>query len=498
MKVRVRLAPSPTGYLHMGTARVALFNYLFAKQNKGSFILRIEDTDKERSKKEYEEDIIKSLLWLGLKWNEGPDYNDYSKYIGDYGPYRQSERVSLYKKYLEILLNKGLAYYCFCLPEELEAQKNYLISIGKPPVYSGKCRELKKEEVLKKLERGERHIIRLAVPKDKIIKFNDIVRGEIKINSSIIGDFSIAKGLEEPLYNFAVVVDDYEMEISHIIRGEDHISNTPKQIIIQQMLNFNKVYYAHLPLILAPDRTKLSKRHGAVSVMEFKKMGYLPESIINFLAFLGWNPGTDKEIYSLQELIKDFSLERIQKSGAIFNIKKLDFLNSYYIKQKSADELFDLSYEYIKDFIKQESDKDKIKKILEVYKTRINKLSDLPTEIDFFFKDINYHKDLLRWKDATDTEILLCIDKLEDTLDNIKEEDFNRDYLSQVLLKEAQEFAKIINRDEKDRGYMLWTLRVALTGKKFSAGPFEIMEILGKKETIRRLKKAGEIIQKKQ
>lgn len=262
------------------------------------------------------------------------------------------------------------------------------------------------------------------------------------------------------------------------------------------MLGFNSLYYAHLPLILAPDRTKLSKRHGAVSVMEFRKMGYLPEAIVNFLAFLGWNPGTDKEVYSLQELIKDFSLERVQKSGAIFNIKKLDFLNSYYIKQKSADELFDLSYEYIKDFIKQEGDKEKIKKILEVYKTRINKLSDLPTEIDFFFKDIDYPKDLLRWKDATDTEILLCIDKLEDILDNIKESDFNKNYLSQVLLKEAQEFAKIINRDEKDRGYMLWTLRVALTGKKFSAGPFEIMEILGKEETIRRLKKAREIIQK--
>lgn len=339
-EIRTRFAPAPTGPLHIGGARTALFNYLFAKKNEGVFILRIEDTDPERSKPEYEKDIIDSLKWLGIEWDEGPDIG------GNYGPYRQSERLNIYKKYLEKLLAEDKAYYCFCSEEELEAQRQYQLSIGEAPRYSGKCANLSKEEVEKYLEEGRPSIIRFKVQPKKI-EFEDLIRGKIEFDTSLMGDIAIAKNLTTPLYNLAVVIDDFEMKISHVIRGEDHISNTPKQILIQEALGFPRPEYSHLPLILGPDRTKLSKRHGAVAISEYKKDGYLPETLINFMAFLGWNPGTEREIYSMPSLIKEFSLERIQKGGAIFNIKRLDFLNSFYIRQRSLEKLTELCLPYL-------------------------------------------------------------------------------------------------------------------------------------------------------
>ncbi len=327
-EVRTRFAPSPTGFLHIGSARTTLFNYLFAKKNHGSFILRIEDTDVERSKPEYERDIMDSLRWLGIEWDEGPDIG------GDYESYRQSQRGEIYRKYLEKLLAEDRAYYCFCSEEELEAQRQYQMSIGETPRYSGKCAQLSPKEVKKYLSEGKTHIIRFKVPAKKV-KFNDLVRGELEFDAGLIGDFAIAKNLEIPLYNFAVVVDDFEMKISHVIRGEDHLSNTPKQILLQETLALPTPKYAHLPLILGPDRSKLSKRHEAVAISEYQRQGYLPETLINFMAFLGWNPGEEREIYSLPSLIKEFSLERVQKGGAVFNINRLDFLNGFYIRQRS-------------------------------------------------------------------------------------------------------------------------------------------------------------------
>lgn len=339
-EVRVRIAPSPTGPLHIGTARTALFNYLFAKKYKGSFILRIEDTDVERSKKEFERDIMENLRWLGIEWDEGPDVG------GNFGPYRQSERREIYKKYLTKLLQEGKAYYCFCTKEELEAEKQYLLSIGQPPVYSGKCANLPKEKVKEFLDQKKPSVIRFKTPIKKVV-FEDLIRGKIEIDSALIGDIVIAKDLENPLYNFACVIDDFEMKITHVIRGEDHLSNTPKQILIQEALGFPSPKYAHLPLILGPDRSKLSKRHGATSIAEYKKQGFLPEALVNFIAFLGWHPETERYIYSMAGLIKDFSLERIQKSGAVFNIKRLEFLNGFYIRQKSVDKLTELCLPYL-------------------------------------------------------------------------------------------------------------------------------------------------------
>jgi len=339
-EVRVRIAPAPTGRLHIGTARTALFNYLFAKKNQGSFILRIEDTDPKRSKSEFEKNIMENLRWLGIEWNEGPDAE------GDYGPYKQSQRREIYVKYLKKLLAQGDAYYCFCTKEELEVEREYQLSIGQPPKYSGKCVNLPKEVVKKHLAEGKPSVIRFKTPLKKV-EFDDSVRGHLEFDASLIGDMVIAKNLNYPLYNFTCAIDDYEMRISHVIRGEDHLSNTPKQILIQRVLGFSQPKYAHLPLILGPDRAKLSKRHGAISISEYKKQGFLPEAMINFIAFLGWHPGTERYIYSLPALIKEFSLERVQKSGAVFNLKRLDFLNGFYIRGKSIEKLAELCLPYL-------------------------------------------------------------------------------------------------------------------------------------------------------
>jgi len=509
-EIRVRIAPSPTGPFHIGTARTALFNYLFARKFQGTFILRIEDTDKERSERKAEEEIMDSLKWLGIEWEEGPDIG------GKYGPYRQSERGEIYKKYLEKLLKENKAYFCFCTEEELEAQRQYQMSIGKPPVYSGRCRNLSSETVKRYLAEKRKFIIRFKTPAKKI-EFKDLIRGKINFDCSLLGDFAIAKGFDFPLYNFACVVDDFEMKISHVIRGEDHISNTPKQILLQEALGFPKVQYAHLPLILGPDRAKLSKRHGPVSILELRKQGFLPEAIINFIAFLGWNPKSEKEIYSLNSLIKEFSLEGVQKSGAVCNFKKLEFLNGFYIRQKSIDKLTELCLPYLisanlilpifrerqyppayggKEIIQkykvletgEEIDLETIQKIISIYQGRLKKLSEIPELVDFFFKEkLDYPKELLRWKESEDEIVKKALDRLEDILSKVEIKDWQSEKLQEILVKEAESFASEIQK-VGDRGYLLWTLRVALSGKRASAPPFEIAEILGKEKTLRRIK----------
>ena len=494
-EVRVRLAPSPTGVLHLGTARTALFNYLFAKKNKWKFILRIEDTDFERSKSEYEKEILQELKWLGIEWNEGPDIS------GPFEPYRQSERIEIYKKYLEKLIGEKKAYYCFCSPEELEEMKNYHQSLGKAPKYSGKCADLPEKEAKKLIAEGKPYVIRFRVPEGKI-SFKDLIRGKIEFDGTLFGDIVIAKNLLQPLYNFAVVVDDYEMKISHIIRGEEHISNTPRQILIQKALGFNEIQYAHIPLILGSDRSKLSKRHGATAVSSFRKDGYLPEAICNFLALLGWNPGDDREIFSLKSLIKEFSLEKVQKSGAVFNSTRLDWINGFYIRNKKLSDLVELILPYwLNAGIIRETDfKNKylcpetneiidnnyLKIIIQTYQTRIKKLSEIVSETDFFFKEIEYEKDLLKWKENSFEETKQQINNLIKILSGIDDKDWNREEIEKITLKEANKLA--------DRGLMLWPLRVALTGKKGSAGPIEISSILGKQKTIERLEKASEKI----
>ncbi len=502
-KVRVRYAPSPTGPLHIGSARTALFNFLFSQKYKGTFILRIEDTDKERSKKEYEEDIINSLKWLGIIWQEGPDIG------GKYGPYRQSERVDIYKKYIKKLLDEDKIYPCFCSKDELESFRQYQMSIGKAPIYSGKCRNLSKEEVKKKMEKGIPFVLRFKTPLNEKIVFKDLLRGKIIFSTDEIGDFVIAKDFETPLYNFAAIIDDYEMRISHVIRGEDHISNTPKQILLQKALGIEPPLYLHIPLILGPDRSKLSKRHGTKSVLEYKKEGFLSEAVINFLALLGWHPKEEKEIFSLNYLINEFSIEGIQKGGAVFNKEKMIWLNGYYIRKSPLEKIANLAIPYLVDaklikaekiddfpsneFLILETGKkvnfDFIKNIISIHQERIKILSEIPNLVDYFFKQkITIDKDLLIWKDASELEIKDCLIKVKKIIENIPEINFNRENLEKILSEESLKIGK------GDRGKVLWPLRVALSGKKASAGPFDIATILGKEEILKRIEEAIKIL----
>lgn len=497
-EIRVRIAPSPTGLLHIGTARASLFNYLFAKKKKGTFIVRIEDTDRERSKKEYEENILDSLKWLGLEYDEGPDVG------GEYGPYRQSEKIEVYSKYLQKLLDENKAYYCFCTKEDLEAHRQYEMSQGRPPIYSNNCANKSQEEQEKLLAEGKKAVIRFRTLKKKV-EWKDLVRGKIEFDSNLIGDIVIAKNLKEPLYNFAVVIDDFEMKISHVIRGEDHISNTPKQILIQEALELPSPKFGHLPLILAADRSKMSKRHGAVSVIRYREDGYLPEALINFMAFLGWNPGTDKEIYSMAELINDFSVERIQKSGAVFNMKRLEFFNSNYIRQKPIKELTELCLPYLlkaeliekKDnlVIKESGEPisiETLEKIISLYQERMKTLFEISGLTDYFFKSvIKYEKELLVWTEMSKGEIADSLDTLEKIISNI--ENWTVSNLEKILLSEAEFFGTKIGR-AGNRGCLLWPLRVALTGRKASAGPFQIAAILGKEKTLKRIGEAKQLL----
>ncbi|PIP24836.1 MAG: glutamate--tRNA ligase [Candidatus Nealsonbacteria bacterium CG23_combo_of_CG06-09_8_20_14_all_36_12] len=534
-EVRVRIAPAPTGYLHIGTARAALFNYLFAKNQEGVFVLRIEDTDKERSKPEFEKDILDSLKWLGIEWDEGPRteaefQTGQARDWGEYGPYRQSERGKIYQKYIEKLLDEGKAYHCFCSKEELVAWKQYQLSRGETPKYSGKCKNLSKEEVERNLKEGKPFIIRFNVLAKKII-FNDLIRGKLTFDSSLIGDFTIAKKLPDsslsPFFVLAGTIDDFEMKISHVIRGEDHLSNTPKQILLQEALGFPTPKYGHLPLILGSDRSKLSKRHGAVAISEYKKLGYLPEALVNFMAFLGWNPGINREIYSLRSLIKEFSLERVQKGAAVFNIRRLDWINGFYIRNTLIEKLTQSCLPYLIEagFLKSHEEVEKfhlgephfeiietkevidfttLEKIITLYQERLKKLSEISELSDFFFKEkLKYDKELLRWpaskggearpnegrQQMTDKEIKESLNKLEKLLNKIKKEDWTKENLERQIMPEAEKIGPPVG-ETMDRGYLLWPFRVALTGKEASAGPFEIGEILGKEKTLKRIKEA--------
>ena len=441
MKIRVRIAPSPTGFLHIGLARAALFNWLFAKKNGGDFILRIEDTDLERSEKKYDEDIMEALKWLGLDW--------------DGQICRQSERLDIYEKYLKELLNSGKAFWCGHLKDELEHEQKEQIYRKEPPRHI--CDH-------KKENRSEGEIIRLAVDSDStgVISFDDAVRGTIEWKERLIGDLSLAKGLRIPLYNFAVVVDDTDMEISHVIRGEDHISNTPKQILIYNALGKTIPIFGHLPLVLGQDKLKLSKRHGATAVNEYKK-DYLPEALVNFMGFLGYTYG--KEIISKEEMIREFELKKVHKSGAVFDIKKLNWINARYIKQ--------LNNKTIKQLINLTEIPDKA---IPLITERLEKLSDIKN-FDYFWKESNYDLNLLSWKDFPKDKIKRSLEEVNIV---IKSSVFgDKDSLRLAL----DDLGKKLG----DRGLVYWPFRVALTGREKSPDPVEVAFVLTQEEVLKRI-----------
>ena len=421
-KVVTRFAPSPTGLFHIGSARTALFNYLYARKNGGKFILRIEDTDKSRSEKQYEEDIINGLKWLGLEWDEF---------------HRQSERTEVYKNYLQKLLGGGKAYL-------------------------------------------DGAAIRFKNPNKKIT-FEDIIRGPIEMQTDDVGDFVIAKNLDAPLFHFTVVVDDFEMGVTQVIRGEDHISNTPRQILLQEALGFTTPNYAHLPLILGADRSKLSKRHGAASVNEYRKDGYLPEAIINFLAFIGWNPGGEQEIFKIEELIKIFSLEKVQKSAGVFNIERLNWYNKEYLKKTDSEKLSEMLMEYLPADWQETASKDKAYwlKIAGLEKDRITLLSDIKEGIGYFFNEPDYPKERLLWKKEKN---LISTKKHLIEIVNLLEKLNGADFTAESIKQAVWDYA-----EKEGRGNVLWPMRVALTGLEKSPEPFTVASILGKEKTIQRL-----------
>ena len=388
--MRVRFAPSPTGPLHVGNARTALFNWLLARGHDGTFILRIEDTDAERSTKDSEDSILEDLRWLGLDWDEGPDVG------GAGGPYRQSERLHLYTSYANELLAAGHAYYCFCPPQKLEADRRAMLAAGRPPRYAGTCRSLSPDEAARRIEAGERAVVRFRIPEHIDVSFPDIVRGEVTFSTDVIGDPVLVRSDGRPAYNFAVVVDDALMEITHVIRGEDHISNTPKQVLLYRALGFSPPRFAHLSLVLGPDHTPLSKRHGATSVAEFRERGYLPEALTNYLALIGWSPRAgggqtddDAELMPMDELARRFALEDVGHSAGVFDPEKLAWMNRHYMKVAAPARMAAESARYFqaRGFLRRKSDSGMayVESVLPMAVGSVDRLEEIPDRLSFLF-----------------------------------------------------------------------------------------------------------------
>ncbi len=464
-EIRVRIAPSPTGTLHVGTARTALFNELFARKHGGSFIIRTEDTDKERSKPEYEENILDGMKWLGLTWNEGPDKG------GDFGPYRQSERTASYTEVLQKLLDEKKAFYCTCPPAKTVEEKVPCTCFENPPADTSKA------------------VIRLKV-EPQVVEFHDEIRGDIQVSTESFGhDFVIARAIDDPVFHLAVVVDDALMKISHVIRGEDHLHNTIKHILIQRALGYEQPIYAHLPLLLDEQKRKLSKRSGETSLMAYKEMGYLPEAMLNYLALLGWNQKNDREFFSHDELIEAFSLDGVQKSGAIFSLTKLNSINKYYLKQLSGEELL----ERARPFLEKEGvtgEDSLLLKALQTEQERVDTLAQLPSAIRFFLPDwqATYAPEMLIWKKSSKERTVELLSLLQQKLSDIQETDFTGEQLQETLMA-------WIDSENLGRGDTLWPLRVAMTGLEHSPGPFEVASVLGKEESVRRIELALQMLQ---
>lgn len=482
-EIRTRMAPSPTGLFHIGSARTALFSWLFARRFGGKFILRIEDTDKERSTEEYEIDIMESLSWLGLDWDEGPETPD------AYGPYRQSERTAIYNKYAKQLLAEGHAYKCFCSREELLAEKKAQEDGHEPPKYSGKCRNLTAAQIEEHEKAGHHFALRFKIEETEPIKFKDLIKGEMSFDPKLFGDFVVVKSDTMPTFMFSNIIDDSEMKITHVLRGEDHLSNTPRQILIARALNLPLSEYGHLSMILNPDRTKMSKRKNPVSVThDFQNMGYLPEAMINFLVLLGWSPKEskqDNEIYDLKDLVNDFDLADIGKSPAIFDQSKLDFFNGYYIRQMELGELAKRCLPYLEKAGLIQKESETVLKAVALVQERMKKLADVPELTDFFFKKPDYPADLLITKGADKETTKKALEESYQVLS--KEDDFSHDSVEALLRALASKL-------EIPAGRILWPIRVAMSGKPASPGTFELLNFFGKEESLVRIKKAIDML----
>ncbi len=475
MEVRVRFAPSPTGYLHVGGLRTALYNYLFAKHHGGKCILRIEDTDRTRFVENAQENLIKSLTWAGVEFDESPEVG------GDYGPYIQSQRFDLYTKYANELLENGSAYYAFDTAEELDAMRERQQKAGIAPKYDRTVMRneftLGKEETKKLIDAGTACVIRLKVPLNAEIRFTDAIRGDVVVTGRDVDDQILLKSDGFPTYHLANVIDDHLMQISHVIRGEEWLPSTPKHVLLYQAFGWECPQFAHLPLLLNKDKTKLSKRQGSVAVEDFVEKGYFKEAFVNFIALLGWNPTADREIFTMDELIQAFNLEKVNKSGAVFDTQKLDWMNSQYLKTLPLDYLTELLMPTLEKFNFEKVCKEYVSSVINLLKERITFLNEIPVFGNYMFeKPKTYEQDYIdkHWKENTTEIMKKLIEKLRNAADWKHEttHDITKAYVESSGLK------------LKD---VIHPLRLMLTGKSVGAGMFETMEILGKEECMERL-----------
>ncbi len=474
MSVRVRFAPSPTGYLHVGGLRTALYNYLFAKHHNGKIILRIEDTDRTRLVEHATENLISSLRWAGIDFDESPHYG------GDFGPYVQSDRFALYTQYAKELIKNGWAYYAFDTSEELDEMRKRLQSEKKDPRYDRDNMKnsvsLGMEKALEMIEDGTDHVIRLKVPHDREVEFNDIIRGHIKVHGKEVDDQILLKSDGFPTYYLANVVDDHLMKISHIIRGEEWLPSTPKHILLYEALGWDIPEFAHLPLLLNSDKSKLSKRQGSVSVEDFRKK-YLKSAFVNFIALLGWNPTGDREIYSMEELISMFELSKVNKAGAVFDTQKLDWMNAQYLRKMPLEDLVEDTKEVLENAGFKGFSKAYIKKIVELFIERVNFLGEIPEIADYMFQSPkSYDEKYLNkhWKEDTKETVIKLFDKLSSI----------EDFTHENLYQQAKNWCEENNTKLK---VVIHPLRLMITGKSFGAGMFETMEVLGKEECLNRI-----------
>ncbi|PKK90886.1 MAG: glutamate--tRNA ligase [Candidatus Wallbacteria bacterium HGW-Wallbacteria-1] len=478
---RVRFAPSPTGYVHVGSLRTALYNYLYARRNKGTLILRIEDTDQKRYVEGAVENLLSSMEWAGITFDEGPSQG------GDFGPYYQSQRLELYKKHCQTLLDSGHAYRCFCTPERLEKLRAELMSQGKDSMYDGNCRALSSDEVSQRMANGEKSVVRLAMPVGEQISWKDIIRGEVTFDSSLIDDQVLVKSDGFPTYHLANVIDDHCMEITHVIRGEEWVSSTPKHLVLYKAFGWTPPQFAHLPLLLNSDRSKLSKRQGDVAVEDYRNKGYLPESLVNFIALLGWYPGDDREIFTLDELTETFSLEKVSKSGSVFDTAKLDFINEHYMKQLDSEAIAAMCLPFLAGSglvteAELKSRWDWFVRLVGYCGERIKKPELIVELTSFIFRENieEYDPKAVKKFMACDTGIRA----LEGVLPIVRNiESFDRENLE-------KEISAFIVGSEIKMGKAIQPLRIACTGSSVSFGIFEILESLGREKSCDRLEKA--------
>ncbi|MEK7819093.1 MAG: glutamate--tRNA ligase [Bacteroidota bacterium] len=476
--IRTRFAPSPTGFLHVGGLRTALYCYLFAKKNNGKFILRIEDTDQSRKVDGAMENLIDTLKWAGINFDEGPTVG------GDFGPYIQSERLNIYHEHAQKLVDEDKAYFCFCSPERLDEVRKKQIELKIPPQYDRLCRELPKEIIEQKKSNGEKFVVRMKVPLIGETTFVDLIRGNVTIANKVLDDQVLLKSDGFPTYHLAVVVDDHFMKISHVIRGEEWLPSTPKHILLYKYFGWELPHFAHLPLLLNPDKSKLSKRQGDVAVEDYKAKGYLKEAIVNFISLLGWNPGDNREIFSLEELKNEFSLERVGKSGAIFNIEKLNWINQEHLRKKTDEEILELITPLYKLKNWDTSNSDYIKKVIALMKERVITLNDFTSFCDFFFVDPeNYDEKGIAKNWTSETPNLL------NQLASEFEQMSNFTYLEIEKV-----MRKIAENNQVSAAKLIHPLRLASSGLSLGPSLFHLVEVLGKETILRRIKKAIEKI----